>query len=305
MRKAKVTVPAVSTNLGPGVESLSLALALHVTATFVERSDTRLVIETVGEGSADLTPDCLHPVMYAAVRVFQRLEDAPLGLRLVVRNNIPLGAGLGAEAAMTVAGLVGANNLMDMALSRADLIAMGAEIVGRPDAVVAAMLGGLTLCGSGEQGVLHRRVEVGTIRVVVVVPQIAGGGAGAITAPEEVALADAVYNLGRLGLVVDALREGDFELLGRALDDRLLTPHVGKAIPGFEAAVKAAREAGAVGVSVCGRGPALLAFALYNHRRVASAMEAAFAVQGLAARSWTLAVDTQGVVVSAAETIPS
>ncbi|MBN1964959.1 MAG: homoserine kinase, partial [Anaerolineae bacterium] len=252
MRKAKVTVPAASTNLGPGIESLGLALNLYVTATFIERNDTRLVIDSSGEDIATLSPDCLHPVMYAAVRVFQRLENGPLGLRIHVENSIPLGVGLGGRAAMTVAGLIGANNLMDMPLGRDQLVALGTELLGHADGLVTAMLGGLTVSAAGGESVLYRRLELGKRpQVVVAVPRLPEYGPDRIVRPLIVDLPDAVHNLGRVALVVDALRTGDFDLLAQALDDRLLRAQFSKRIPGFDAAVYAAREAGAAAVTVC------------------------------------------------------
>ncbi len=304
MRKAKVTVPAVSTNLGPGVESLGLALGLHLNTTLIERGDTRIVIDTHGEGAGVLPPDCYHPVMYAAIRVFQKLEDSPLGLRIDVQNKIPLKSGLGAEAALTVAGLVGANNLMGSRLKQNELIAMGAELLGRPDGVIASMLGGLTISASGNGDFLYRRIDVESLRVVVVLPQVEDYDPATIGRPEEVALSDAVYNLGRQALVADALRTNDFDLLGKALDDRLLRPRISEHIPGFTQAIEAARESGAVAVTLSGEGPALLIFALYNHYRIAAAVQAVFDEHHVMSRAWTLPVDTQGVVITAAETLP-
>jgi len=301
MRKAKVIVPAVSANLGPGVESLALALALHVMVLFNERSDTRLVIEAEGEDSAELEPDCLNPVMYAAVRVFQCLEDSPLGLHVRIRNSIPLRAGLGASAAMTVAGLVGANALMSSPLQRDDLIALGAGILGHPGEVIAAMLGGLTVCTTAP--IFYRRLDMAPLKVVVVVPDLPDYSQERTFWPEIVALSDAIFNLGRLALVIEALRAGDFDLLAHTLDDRLLWPYLRDRIPGFAQAAEAGRRAGALGVTISGEGPALLAFALVNHRKIAVNMETAFRTQGIDARSWTLPVDTQGVVVSAAESL--
>lgn len=303
MRKAKVTVPAVCTNLGPGVESLGLALGLHLNATLIERSDTRVVIDSHGEGASELTPDAYHPVMYAAIRVFQKLEDSPLGLRIDVENKIPLKSGLGAEAAMAVAGLVGANNLMGTPLQQNELIALGAELLDRPDGVIAALLGGLTISASGNGDFLYRRVDVGSLRVVIVLPEVEGYDPEVIGRPDEVALVDAVYNLGRQALVADALRTNDFDLLGKALDDRLLRPRMEAHIPALIPAIEAAKEAGAVAVTVSGEGPALLIFALYNHYRIADAVQAVFDEHDVMSRAWTLPVDTQGVVITAAETL--
>ncbi len=304
MRKAKVTVPAVCTNLGPGVESLSLALGMHVTATFVERSDSQLIIETHGEDSADLTPDCYHPVMYAAIQVFQRVEDSPTGVRIDIRNGIPLQSGLGGEEAMTIAGLIGANSLMGNPLERADLLAMGTEIMGRADGLLGAMLGGLTISAAGSEGaVLYRRIDVSPLKVLVVLPEIADYDPETIQLSRKVDVDDALFNLGRYGLVIEALRTGDFDLLGQAWSDRLLTPLVERAIPSYAEVVRTAREAGATAVTISGQGPALLVFALANHYKIADAIQTVFDARDVLSRVWTPTIDTQGVVVTAAETL--
>jgi homoserine kinase len=305
MRKAKVTVPAVSTNLGPGVESLGLALSMHVTATFVERSDSQLLIETHGEDSADLSPDCYHPVMYAAIRVFQRLEDSPAGLRIDIRNAIPLQSGLGAEEAMTVAGLIGANSLMGNPLERDELLAIGAEIMGRADGLIGAMLGGLTMCAAEEEGpLLYRRMSITPYKVLIILPQITDYEAELVQPAAKLNAKDALFNLGHLALAVEALREGDFELMGRTFHDRLLTPALEHTIPGYHQAIQAAYDAGAAAVTVSGQGPALVVFTLFNHYKIADAVQSVFDTRDILSRVWTLTVDTQGVVVTAAETLP-
>lgn len=304
MRKAKVIVPAVCTNIGAGIHSIGLALGMHLTVAFVERGDSQLIIDTHGEGGADLSPDCYHPVMYAASRVFQRVEDAPFGLRVDVRNTIPLQAGMGAEAAMTVAGLIGANNLMGMPLNRDALITLGVDILGRADGMVAAMLGGLTVSAPGDRGVIYRRVDVAPLKVLVVLPELPDYDPSDIPLPETVSLDDALYNIGRQSLLVEALREGDFTLLSEVLADRVLEPAYTGHIPGYAEAVKAAQKAGALGVTITGEGPALVIFALYNHYRIADAVQRVFDEQDTLSRVWTLAVDTQGVVVTAAEMHP-
>ncbi|GAB4570916.1 MAG: homoserine kinase [Anaerolineae bacterium] len=304
MRKARVTVPAVATNLGPGIHSLGLALGLHLTVTFVERNDSTLIIESHGEGSADLSSDGYHPVMRAAMRVFQRIEEAPIGLRLDVRNTIPLDVGLGAEAAMTVAGLMGANNLMGMPLGRDELLALGAELLGRADGLVAAMLGGLTVADSRGRGVVYRRVEIAPLKVLVVLPEIVTFDPAELRLPESVAFEEALHNIGRHALLVEALREGDFEQLSHVLADPLIDPLIARRVPGYKLAVEAARKAGALGITFSGNGPAILVFALFNHYRIADAMQRVFDERGILSRVWTLPVDLQGVVVAVAEMHP-
>ena len=304
MRKARVTVPAVCTNLGPGIYSLGLALGLHLTAAFVERSDSHLLIETHGEGAAEVSPDCYHPVMYAALRVFQHIEDAPLGLRIDVRSSIPLNAGLGAEEAMTLAGLMGANNLMGMPLSREELVTLGAGILGRADGLVAGMLGGLTACALDDAGVIYRRFDLAPLKVLVVVPQLEGYDPNAVRLPQVVPLEQVQANIGRQALLMEALREGDHSLLARVLGDAVLDPVLGRQIPGYPEAAAAALKAGALGVTISGNGPALVVFALNNHYRIADAIQRVFDERDTLSRVWTLSVDTQGVVITAAEMHP-
>jgi len=110
-----------------------------------------------------------------------------------------------------------------------------------------------------------------------------------------------VHNMGHTALVIEALRGGDFKLLRQAVVDRLHEPYRREQIPGYHAAVTAAEEAGAVAATLCGAGPALIAFAAFNHESIESAMQGAFRSAGVEARTWSLSSDHQGVVISVVE----
>jgi homoserine kinase len=118
--------------------------------------------------------------------------------------------------------------------------------------------------------------------------------------PTEVAMTDAVFNLGRTPLVVEALRTGDFELLGQVMDDRLHQANRLKLSPGGRAAWVAAQKAGAAAVAVSGSGPSLVAFVSLatDAGRVAKAMADAFAGEGVAARPLGLAASAAGATVA-------
>jgi homoserine kinase len=97
--------------------------------------------------------------------------------------------------------------------------------------------------------------------------------------------------------VVQALIEGNYELLSSAMQDRLHEPYRQKAIPGFREAVSAAREAGAAAVAISGSGPTLIAFASEAHAQIGAAMASAFQKAiGEEARTWILPVDIEGAV---------
>jgi homoserine kinase len=302
MRKVKITLPATITNLGPGLNSLGLAIGLYTTVEITERGDEQLLVETEGEGAGRYGLGLQHPVVLALMRIFQNQERAVLGLSVKVTNHIPLNSGLGAEAAFTVAGVMGANNLLSTPYSRAQVLELAAQISGRPDHTVAAVLGGLTASLLSGGTLIHRALPTGALTVIVTVPELENYGRDAAQAkPDRVALTDALFNVSRVPLLVDALRLGDLKLAGQMLDDRLYTPYLKTHIAGYDHVAEMARRAGALAVSLSGDGPAVVAFAAADHRKIGITMELAFENAGVKARSWVAPVDTQGVVVSVAQ----
>lgn len=302
MYKVSVSVPAVCTNVGPGYQVLGLALNLRNTVEMSLEGDDRLTVEVRGEGRGALPTNYYHPAVRAAIKLFQRLEQAPAGLHVVSANEIPLGVGLSARACLTIGGLVGANNLLGSPFSHDDLIDMGIALTGEGEACVTAMRGGLGVCSRDGDALLYRAIEITPLRVVLAMPDLPHyEPRGDDALPPRVRLADAVHNIGRTALLIEALREGDARLLRRVMDDRLHEPFRRDAIPGYEAVIAAAREAGALAVTLCGAGPALLAFAAYNHAHVEQAMRGAFERAGVTARTWSLSSDLQGVVISVIE----
>jgi homoserine kinase len=311
MLKVTVTVPAACTGLGPGLESFSLALALRETLEFSVRSDSQLALYIHGEGAPaeeNRPPNLHHPALRAAIAVFQSQESAPAGLSVTIQNRIPVGCGLGDAAALTIGGLLGANNLLDTPLKRDELIEMACALTGQPTAPIAALLGGLVVTNAvGSTGDifgaranrLYRRVNVAAdaIKAVIVLPDLAAYSDPFPTlAP--VPVAELARSAGRAALMMEAFRTGDWPLLARTLPDPLVEPGRRALITGADEAIAAAQEAGALCTAVSGSGPALIAFALVNHKRIEDALERAFAAVNVRARVWTANVDTQGVTVS-------
>ncbi len=302
MYKVNVSIPAVATNVGPGYDVLGLALNLRNTVEMSLRPDDKLEVIVRGEGAGVLPENYYHPVVRAAIKLFQKLEQAPAGLNVRCTNTIPLDVGLSARVTLTVGGLVAANNLLSSPFSHDELIAIGAELTGTPEAVVAAMRGGLGICSSTPDGLIHRAIEIKPLRVVIALPQLPDYHHRLRDElPATVPLADAVFNVGRTALLIEALRDGDLKLLPRAIQDRLHEPTRRPTIPGYDAVSAAALDAGAVAVTLCGAGPALLAFATFNHQSIEAAMRAAFKTAGIDARTWTPSCDQQGVVISVVE----
>ncbi len=304
MRRVTVLVPASTANLGPGFDCLGLALGLHNTVQ-MEALPHGLEVEVTGEGAAGLPGGPDNLILRAAERLFGRAGRRPAGLRLHARNHIPLSSGLGSSAAAVVGGLAAANALIDARLPREELLRMACDLEGHPDNAAPALFGGLVLVAAGAGAgdpPLMRPIPLGDLRqVAVALPALQLSTAQMRQAlPEQVPLRDAVFNLGRAALTVEALRGGDYPLLREAMADRLHQPYRKRFIPGFDQAVTAARAAGAAGVALSGAGPALVAFAPSGHDRIARAMAAAFEAAGVPCSSFVLPVDSQGVQVSVA-----
>lgn len=299
-----VTVPASTANLGPGFDSLALALGLYNDVEVMAVGGSAVTVTTSGEGAGELPADGSNALAQAVHAVYQAVGAERPGLRITCRNSIPVASGLGSSAAAIVAGLAAGNALLGDVLSTDDLLRMAAEAEGHADNASACLLGGLTIASAGECGLLVRRVPFAPLQVVVVLPEVRTSTHEQRAAlPPAVPLADAATNIGRAALVVEALRAGDLDLLAEALCDRLHVPHRQHTIPGFEAVVAAGRAAGAAAITISGAGPSLVAFAIANHDAIAAAMVDAFRqAGGVAARRWVLPAVSEGVRVTAGGT---
>ena len=190
-----------------------------------------------------------------------------------------------------------ANALADWPLTAVDLLQMATDLEGHPDNVAPAVYGGLVLGVQGPDGLVTEQFELPPMKVTVVLPDFYLPTETARAAlPATIPFADAIHNSSRVGLLIRALVEGDYGRLHLAMQDRLHQPYRIPLIPGMSDAFQAAYAAGASGVALSGAGPSLIAFAPSGHDQIAAAAAAAFARAGLPTRTWTLAIDTTGIL---------
>jgi len=210
----KVSVPATSANLGPGFDTLGVALDLRNIIGMQETGFLDVVIDVEGGGEMLQRPEN-NMVYLAAVKVFERLGYQPNGLHITEQVEIPVARGMGSSAASIVGGLLAANALVEKmtgrsGLDREELLRMAVAIEGHPDNVTPAMVGGFTVCCMDEvRGPLHVRFDPPPgLRAVVVMPEVPFTGKKTEKSrgvlPTEVSLKDAVYNLNRAALLVAA-----------------------------------------------------------------------------------------------------
>lgn len=296
-KEVTVSVPATTSNLGPGFDCLGLALGLR-NKSIVSVASGPPAVEIHGEGAGKLPDDASNLVLQAARRVFQLLGVSPPALNLFQENLIPVSSGLGSSGAAVVAGIAAANALLDSSLSLPEMLALASEIEGHPDNVTPALYGGLTLSLASDRGFVVEKIMTPPMEVVVVLPDFELATSEARAAlPKMVPLSDAIFNAGRVGYLLRVLAAGDFGRLALAMEDRLHQPYRLGLIPGMNKAFEAGIQTGAAAVALSGAGPSVVAFAQDNHSKIARSMQQAFDAVGLTSRSWILPIERSGVQV--------
>jgi len=278
----RVRVPATSANLGPAFDCLGLALDIWNEVHFTFGGQTeRVVIE--GEGADSLPRDGSNLILQAAARLAAENGSAwPAEIEMHCHNGIPISSGLGSSCAAVTAGLLAAKTFFNLGISNERLLALAAEFEGHADNAAACLLGGLAIVTRQGKTWLAEKVPLPTtLRAVIALPQVNLGTQQArAVLPKSSSYEDAIANIGCTALLVHALREGRFELLGQAMQDRLHQPYRLELIPGSQAALQAAYEAGASGAALSGAGPSLIALAEKGWEEIGSAMQKAFAAAG-------------------------
>lgn len=254
-----VTVPATSANLGPGFDTLGIALSLYNKVRFIPGQEG---LSFTGPGTETLPLDESNLLWKAFEAVFKSVDKPVPRVRIESECAIPLERGLGSSAAAVVAGLLGANALLGELLSRDELLELAVSFEGHPDNVAPALFGGLMV--AMRQGGAHAAYPIPVPKepgLVVAVPRfrLATKKARSVL-PRTIPISDVVYNLSRVTLLTYALVGGRLELLANALGDRLHEPYREPLVPGMAMVKQAAIAAGAWGVVLSGAGPTLVAF---------------------------------------------
>jgi homoserine kinase len=293
----KVIVPATSANLGPGFDCLGLALGLYNEFLFSEGE--QLAITVAGE-AAELVPcDASNLVVQAAQELANRCGRTLPPLRIHQTNHVPAASGMGSSSTAVIAGLLGANALLETGLSYYDILEIATAMEGHPDNVAPALFGGLVLVPMGSRPLHVEQIPIRPLSAVLTLPAFELLTSTARAAlPSHVARAEAIFNLARTPLVIRALEQGDYVKLGVAMQDKIHQPYRIPLVPGMAEAFTAAHHAGASAVAISGAGPSIIAFAPQNHEAIGRAAVAAFAQAGLASRYWILPLDTGGSLVS-------
>lgn len=263
---ATATVAASSANLGPGFDSLGLALSLY-DEIVVQTTDSGLVVQVEGEGAGQVPTGPDHLVVTAIQRGLAACGVAAQGLSVMCRNAIPHSRGLGSSAAAVVGGLAAANGLVAQTdsepLSESQLVQLSSEFEGHPDNASASVLGGAVVSWTESDGGSCRYAAAPValhpgITLFAAVPEVRSSTAETrVLLPETIRHEDARFNVSRVALLIVALTERP-DLLMAATEDVLHQAQREPAMPASLEYLQLMRRCGVAAV-LSGAGPSVLA----------------------------------------------
>ncbi|MBJ6362941.1 homoserine kinase [Paenibacillus sp. GCM10012307] len=259
-RRIIVKIPASTANLGPGFDTLGMALSLYA---WIDMSiaDEETEIELLGNGMESIPRDKSNLLYKVAQLVFKEAGLPEQELNIAMYSDIPLTRGLGSSASAIVGALVAANALAGFPLTEQQLFTIATRLEGHPDNVGASLFGGIIVAAWDGDRVDHIRLEPPAgIDMLVAIPDFHLATEKARHAlPQQYSKQDAVYNISHSSLLVAALASGRIDLIRYAMKDRVHEPYRAALIPGMSQILRDAGEHGAISTALSGAGPTLLA----------------------------------------------
>lgn len=302
-RSVTVRVPATSANLGPGFDTLGLALGFYDQLEVTVRQEPGATVQVIGEGAAGsvapVPTDASNLVVQSIAHAFAHAGVEIPGLDLVANNQIPHSRGMGSSSAAIVSGIMAAKGLLEgiAEFDSETLLRLATELEGHPDNVAPALFGGLTIAWTTESGPRSKKLLVHRgVSPLVLVPSFTMSTKLARSLqPENVPHEDAIFNVSRSSLLVAALTQSP-ELLFESTEDKLHQDYRAEAMPQTSALIKVLRENGFAAV-VSGAGPSILVLCSDPAQRIAAADLVAKHEES-PWRALNLAVDFAGSTVS-------
>lgn len=288
----EIVVPASIANLGPGLDTLGLAVTLYLRVR---------VTEIVHDGRGRLKCRFLDGPLRGPNRIeraFKALRPqrgALPSVHVEVRSEIPLRSGLGSSAAATVAGLR-LRELVDGRRPGDEILAAASKIEGHPDNAAPALLGGVTSCCATDTGsiTVTRWPWPARWRIVVATPELELSTAVSRRAlPGELSLRDAVFNIQHVALLLGALQSGRAADFREALRDRAHQPYRQRLVPGLRKLL-AVRHPDVIGFCLSGAGPSIAAFTTGKTAAVEEIIRDTYREERIACTVRTVTVHREG-----------
>ena len=262
----KIKVPATSANIGPGFDTLGLALNLFNEITLEKRMDSQ---KNIHWHNAEVSiEDDLNLVKTAIEYVLDKYNASSIGYDLYMgRCDVPMSRGLGSSATAIVAGVYAANYLLDFAFDTEKSLLFATELEGHPDNVAPAIFGDMIISSFTEGQVIHDVVNFPEeIVFKVLIPSFELSTSKARKAlPGTYSVKDCVFNMSRLGLLINCLHTKRFDLLPFAVEDAVHQPYRLPLIESADLIFAKCKELDTLGSFISGAGPTLIALTDQKH----------------------------------------
>jgi homoserine kinase len=308
MKAIKAFAPASIGNLAVGFDIMGMALEQpgdEVVASVSPFAGVQITKMTGDGGKLPLATE-LNTAGVAVVKLLEHIGSTQAGVALEVHKKLPLGSGMGSSAASAVAAVVAVNELLQLGLSKSELLpfaCLGEQVASggfHADNVAPCLLGGVVLIRDNATLDVHQIPIPEGMHVVVAHPdiKILTKDARAILKPD-LALKQHIGQSANLGAFVIGMFNSDYELIGRSLRDDLIEPQRAVLIPGFYQVKQAALAHGALGCSISGAGPAIFALCPDHGTAitVGEAMQTAFEGHQLSSNVYVGPVNRQGAIL--------
>jgi homoserine kinase len=297
MRKPAVIVrvPASTSNLGPGFDTLGIALKLHNQVAIRELDEPVVERTDAGKNSADAVALSRE----AVDAFFRRSKRRPHGVQIEVKGEVPSSSGLGSSVTVRLGIMYALNELNGRPLSDHALLDVVSELEGHSDNAAPALFGGFVASGMIDGTVHYRRFHVpAALKFVCCIPQyeVLTEKARSIL-PKQVPLRDAVENLNRVALLTATFATGEFSMLRGLFGDKLHQPYRKRLSPQLDDVIAAGVAAGALGGWLSGSGSAIICLTEQKERAVAEAMAGVFAREKIRCTTQVLVADNDGTRV--------
>jgi homoserine kinase len=291
-----VRVPATSANMGPGFDSLGIALKLYNDFGFRELEEDGLKFNGMPEEFCNE-----NNIIYQAMKhCFDKAGYKIKGLEISeLTQDVPVSRGLGSSSTCIVGGLVGANEILGKKFSEEELLEMAVEIEGHPDNVAPALLGGMVVAIVDENKTFYDKVDVKKgIKFVSIIPnfRLSTKKARGVV-PQQISLKDGVYNVSRAALMVACFSSGKYDLIKYACKDAFHQNYRAKLIPGFEEVYNKSYELGALGCYLSGAGPTIMAIISEEDERFSNELREFLKIKGLEWDILELSIDDAGATI--------
>ncbi len=251
----KVTVPATTANIGPGFDTLGLALSMYNVYEFAEINEGLII-----EGCLDKYNNEKNLVYRSFQKTAHIIGRNVKGLKITMHTDIPISRGLGSSSACIVGGVFGANALLNGNLSKEELFKIAVSIEGHPDNIAPAVYGGLTASIVEYDTPYCMSYNISEIiKFCALIPNFETSTTDARKLlPQDVPFKDAVFNVSRTAVLLKALEEGNFKIINVALKDRLHQKYRKTLIHEFDEVKKICEENETEALFISGSGPTLM-----------------------------------------------